>query len=79
MFKFLPFNFIPGNPMIPEIAGIENWFNPHDSAYGVATTLYEKNPTNDTNNGEPIADCFAIVARPSAAVLVLADGVNWGN
>ncbi|XP_044018404.1 PP2C-like domain-containing protein CG9801 isoform X2 [Aphidius gifuensis] len=65
-------------PMIDEIAGIENWFIPNDAAYGVATTLYEKNPTNNTNNGEPIADCFALVARPNAAVLVLADGVNWG-
>jgi len=41
--------------------------------------LYEKNPTNDTSNGEPIADCFGIVARPNSAILALADGVNWGK
>lgn len=61
------------------IAGITDWFNPHENAYGIATTLYEKNPTNNTNNGEPIADCFGIVARPNSAILALADGVNWGK
>jgi len=60
-------------------AGIADWFNPHENAYGIATTLYEKNPTNNTNNGEPIADCFGIVARPNSAILALADGVNWGK
>lgn len=48
-------------------------------AYGIATTLYEKNPTNNTNNGEPIADCFGIVAKSTSAILALADGVNWGT
>lgn len=61
------------------IAGIENWFLPHELAYGIATTLYEKNPTNNVTNGEPIADCFGIAARPNAAILILADGVNWGE
>ncbi|XP_051163585.1 PP2C-like domain-containing protein CG9801 isoform X1 [Leptopilina boulardi] len=61
-----------------EIAGVSDWFNSHDMAYGIATTLYEKNPTNDCNNGEPIADCFGMIARPNAAILALADGVNWG-
>ncbi|XP_014485550.1 PREDICTED: PP2C-like domain-containing protein CG9801 isoform X2 [Dinoponera quadriceps] len=61
------------------IAGVADWCNPHENAYGIATTLYEKNPTNDTNNGEPIADCFGIVARPNSAILALADGVNWGT
>lgn len=63
----------------PTIAGISDWFNPHETAYGIATTLYEKNPTNDTNNGEPIADSFGIVARSNSAILALADGVNWGT
>lgn len=61
------------------IAGICDWFNPHEAAYGIATTLYEKNPINNTNNGEPIADCFGIVARSNSAILALADGVNWGT
>lgn len=64
---------------IPTIAGIADWFNPHEKAYGIATTLYEKNPTNNINNGEPIADCFGIVARSNSAILALADGVNWGT
>ncbi|XP_053972035.1 PP2C-like domain-containing protein CG9801 [Hylaeus volcanicus] len=63
----------------PTIAGIADWFKPHEMTYGIATTLYEKNPTNDTNNGEPIADCFGIVARSNSAILALADGVNWGT
>ncbi|XP_076225698.1 PP2C-like domain-containing protein CG9801 isoform X2 [Nomia melanderi] len=63
----------------PMIAGISDWFNPHETAYGIATTLYEKNPTNNINNGEPIADCFGIIARSNSAILALADGVNWGT
>ncbi|XP_029052655.1 PP2C-like domain-containing protein CG9801 [Osmia bicornis bicornis] len=63
----------------PTIAGVVDWFNPHNMAYGIATTLYEKNPTNNTTNGEPIADCFGIVARSDSAILALADGVNWGT
>jgi hypothetical protein len=31
------------------------------------------------NAGDPIADSFAIVARENSAILVLADGVNWGE
>lgn len=62
----------------PTVAGITNWFNPNEMAYGIATTLYEKNPINNTNNGEPIADCFGIIARSQSAILALADGVNWG-
>ncbi|XP_006616410.1 PP2C-like domain-containing protein CG9801 [Apis dorsata] len=63
----------------PAIAGVVDWFSPHEMVYGIATTLYEKNPTNNTNNGEPIADCFGIVARSNSAILALADGVNWGT
>lgn len=29
--------------------------------------------------GNPIADAFAIVMRENSALLVLADGVNWGE
>jgi hypothetical protein len=28
--------------------------------------------------GEPIADCFAICAQDNNAILMIADGVNWG-
>lgn len=30
-------------------------------------------------SGNPIADAFAIVMRENSALLVLADGVNWGE
>lgn len=72
-------NFAGSTTSNIKIAGVTDWFNPHENAYGIATTLYEKIPTNNTNNGEPIADCFGIVARPSSAILALADGVNWGK
>lgn len=62
-----------------EIAGVMNWKNPHDRVYGSSTTLYELDPVTKVNAGEPIADCFAVVARQNSAILVLADGVNWGQ
>ncbi|KAG8185356.1 hypothetical protein JTE90_005483 [Oedothorax gibbosus] len=62
-----------------EIAGIKDWFSPCDSAYGIATTLYECHPVTKENAGNPIADAFAIVMRENSALLVLADGVNWGE
>lgn len=73
------YSFIAATLVGPEIAGVVDWFSPHDMAYGTAITLYEKNPTNNVTNGDPIADCFAIAARPNAAILALADGVNWGK
>lgn len=77
IFKKIIF-FLVSATTTPTIAGVVDWFNPHEMVYGIATTLYEKNPTNNTNNGEPIADCFGIVARSNSAILALADGVNWG-
>ncbi|XP_066996782.2 PP2C-like domain-containing protein CG9801 [Anabrus simplex] len=62
-----------------EIAGIPDWYCPHTDAYGAATTLYEKHPITNENAGNPIADCFAVVAREDSAILALADGVNWGE
>lgn len=62
-----------------EVAGVRNWSQPHRGAYGAATTLYELHPLTGENAGNPIADCFAIVARRDSAVLALADGVNWGQ
>ncbi|XP_063229906.1 PP2C-like domain-containing protein CG9801 [Bacillus rossius redtenbacheri] len=66
-------------PRAEEIAGVSNWGRPHARAYGAATTLYERNPLTGENAGDPIADCFAVVARENSAVLALADGVNWGE
>ncbi|XP_012284016.1 PP2C-like domain-containing protein CG9801 isoform X1 [Orussus abietinus] len=67
-----------GMPSAGDVAGISNWFDPHDMAYGISTTLYEKNPTTNAINGEPIADCFGVAARADAGILAVADGVNWG-
>ncbi|CAG0886424.1 unnamed protein product [Darwinula stevensoni] len=64
----------------PELtAGIQGWNRPHPFAYGVSTTLYEKNPVTRINAGNPIADSYAIVARKNNAIMALADGVNWGE
>ena len=30
-------------------------------------------------SGEPIADAFAVCARRNSALLIVADGVNWGE
>ncbi|XP_055949855.1 PP2C-like domain-containing protein CG9801 [Argiope bruennichi] len=62
-----------------EIAGIKDWFSPCESAYGIATTLYECHPVTKENAGNPIADAYAVVMRENSALLVLADGVNWGE
>lgn len=62
-----------------EIAGVSNWCQPAEFAYGIATTLYECHPVTKENAGEPIADSFAICVRENSAVLALADGVNWGD
>ncbi|XP_054714958.1 PP2C-like domain-containing protein CG9801 [Uloborus diversus] len=62
-----------------EIAGITDWFSPCESSFGIATTLYECHPVTKENAGNPIADAFGIVMRENSALLVLADGVNWGE
>ncbi|XP_044738971.1 PP2C-like domain-containing protein CG9801 isoform X2 [Chrysoperla carnea] len=62
-----------------KIGGISDWNNASDFAYGLSNTLYEKNPITSKNNGDPIADCFGIIARKDSAILALADGVNWGQ
>ncbi|RXG68188.1 PP2C-like domain-containing protein [Armadillidium vulgare] len=62
-----------------EIAGILNWNRPHERAFGLSTTLYERHPVTHERAGNPIADAFGIIARENSAVLALADGVNWGE
>ncbi|XP_014278663.1 PP2C-like domain-containing protein CG9801 [Halyomorpha halys] len=61
------------------VAGILNWDCPTPRAYGKSLTLYERHPVTGIPAGEPIADCFALVARQNSAILCLADGVNWGH
>lgn len=62
-----------------EIAGLLNWNRPHNRAYGLSTTLYERHPVTNERAGNPIADAFGVVAREDSAILALADGVNWGE
>ncbi|GIM01870.1 hypothetical protein Vretimale_6664 [Volvox reticuliferus] len=40
--------------------------------------MYDLGPTG-RRNGEPVADCFGILAYPEGAILAVADGVNWGE
>ncbi|XP_050728167.1 uncharacterized protein LOC127004468 isoform X2 [Eriocheir sinensis] len=62
-----------------EIAGLLNWNRPHQRAYGLSTTLYERHPLTSERAGNPIADAFGVIAREDSAILALADGVNWGE
>ena len=60
------------------IAGVVDWNLPHERVDGLSVSLYEKKYQSSERHGDPIADAFAIVARPNSCILALADGVNWG-
>ena len=62
-----------------KIAGVDNWCNPADAAYGISTSLYEAHPVTRQRAGEPLADAFGVCVRENSAILALADGVNWGE
>lgn len=72
---YLSFLWSKGHPLV---AGVEHWNVSHTNAYGASCSLYEVHPITHRHTGDPIADCFAIVARVSSTIMVLADGVNWG-
>ena len=55
------------------------WTKPHPKAFGISTSLYDCDPVTKITSGDPVADVYAIVARPNSCILVLADGVNWGE
>lgn len=61
-----------------EYAGISNWKMENDNAYGISVSLYEKNIITQEPTGNPIADCYGLVARGNSIAMALADGVNWG-
>ncbi|XP_074653533.1 PP2C-like domain-containing protein CG9801 isoform X2 [Tubulanus polymorphus] len=61
------------------ILGSKNWNLKNRKAYGIAMSLYDQHPINGKISGDPIADAFAISARMNNALLVIADGVNWGE
>lgn len=62
------------------IAGVTHWNLPcSEQGHGIAISLYEKNPISNENMGNPIADCFGMIARKDSCVMLMADGVNWGE
>lgn len=62
-----------------EYAGISNWKMENDDAFGVSVSLYENNLITQEPTGNPIADCYGLVARGNSIAMALADGVNWGT
>lgn len=57
----------------------EEWNKKSNYIFGLSDSLYDKNQVTKHKNGDPIADCFGIIARNDSAILALADGVNWGT
>ncbi|XP_030747522.1 PP2C-like domain-containing protein CG9801 isoform X2 [Sitophilus oryzae] len=55
------------------------WNIKTDSFYGLSDSLYDRNQVTKSKNGDPIADCFGLIARNDSAILAVADGVNWGE
>lgn len=55
------------------------WNRKSDYFYGISDSLYDRNQVTRLKNGDPIADCFGIIAREDSAILAVADGVNWGK
>lgn len=62
------------DPILPE-----SWNRKTDCAFGISDSLYDRNQVTKNRNGDPIADCFGIIARSDSAILAVADGVNWGE
>lgn len=62
------------------IADVTHWNAPsNDHSCGIAISLYEKNPITNIHAGDPIADCYGMIARRDSCVMAMADGVNWGE
>ncbi|XP_065070202.1 PP2C-like domain-containing protein CG9801 isoform X3 [Rhopilema esculentum] len=61
------------------VANIVNWKRRDEDCYGLVTSLYDKLIDGSGNVGDPVADSLAIVARSNNCILILADGVNWGE
>lgn len=63
------------------IANVTHWNMPPpvDHGFGMAISLYEKNPVTNEHAGSPIADCYGMVARKNSCIMALGDGVNWGE
>ncbi|CAG9833455.1 unnamed protein product [Diabrotica balteata] len=57
----------------------QEWCRKSECVYGLSDSLYDRNQVTKNKNGDPIADCFGIIARSDSAILAVADGVNWGE
>ncbi|XP_045208159.2 PP2C-like domain-containing protein CG9801 [Mercenaria mercenaria] len=62
-----------------EIAGSQRWNMKAQKAYGICISLYEQHPVSGKMSGDPVADAFAICARGNNCIMLIADGVNWGE
>lgn len=54
------------------------WNQPETMADGDSVTLYDLKEGTTSHNGDPIADVFAVLARPNSCILAVADGCGWG-
>ena len=60
------------------IAGISNWKGPIKQADGDSITLFDHKPDSSDHRCDPIADAYAVIARPNNAILAVASGCNLG-
>lgn len=75
---------ITPSPSQDPIAGVIDWNNPSDFAYGLSLSLYEEDRTSTRRvagrlMGDPIADVFGLVVRGNNSILAVADGSGWGK
>ncbi|KAK3734803.1 hypothetical protein RRG08_063649 [Elysia crispata] len=71
--------YLENTTFVNLVAGIKDWNQRLQQAYGIGISLYEQHPISGKISGEPIADSFAICARKNNTILMVADGVNWGE
>ncbi|ESO08685.1 hypothetical protein HELRODRAFT_195063 [Helobdella robusta] len=60
-------------------AGCTKWTVKNRKAYGISMSLYDQHPINGKISGDPIADAFGLCARKNGSIMIVADGVNWGE
>ena len=60
------------------VAGIADWHHLPAEADGISLSLYDHKAESTDRHGDPIADVYAVIARPNNAILAVADGCNWG-
>ena len=60
------------------VAGISNWKGPIKQADGDSITLFDHKPDSSDHRCDPIADAYAVIARPNNAILAIASGCDSG-